>query len=95
MAAPSENPTDKSAAASEAKPEQATQQKPTAALEEDDEFEDFPVEGMFRYPDLELSALPATNPSFHGVHPPPPLPIPVSQCSTLPLSPHLMSSIPL
>ena len=33
--------------ASESKPEQQTaQQKPAAALEEDDEFEDFPVDGM-------------------------------------------------
>lgn len=26
------------------------EQKPTAALEEDDEFEDFPAEGMDRHP---------------------------------------------
>jgi hypothetical protein len=26
------------------------QQKPAAALEEDDEFEDFPVEGLFMHP---------------------------------------------
>lgn len=45
MAAPSDKPADKSAATSEPKPEQATAQKSTAALEEDDEFEDFPVEG--------------------------------------------------
>lgn len=32
-------------ASNEAKPEE-TQQKSAAALEEDDEFEDFPVEGM-------------------------------------------------
>ncbi|KAI1367913.1 DSS1/SEM1 family-domain-containing protein [Xylaria arbuscula] len=44
MAAPSDKPADKSAATSETKPEQATAQKSTAALEEDDEFEDFPVE---------------------------------------------------
>ncbi|KAI1825985.1 DSS1/SEM1 family-domain-containing protein [Xylaria intraflava] len=43
MAAPTEKPVDKSTAATEAKPEQ-TQPKSTAALEEDDEFEDFPVE---------------------------------------------------
>ena len=35
---------DKPAPSSEAKPEE-TQQKSAAALEEDDEFEDFPVEG--------------------------------------------------
>ncbi|KAK5635325.1 hypothetical protein RRF57_011037 [Xylaria bambusicola] len=46
MAAPSDKPADKSAATSDAKPEQPTAQKSTAALEEDDEFEDFPVEGM-------------------------------------------------
>ncbi|KAI1304812.1 DSS1/SEM1 family-domain-containing protein [Xylaria venustula] len=45
MAAPTDKPADKSAATSEAKPEQPTPQKSTAALEEDDEFEDFPVEG--------------------------------------------------
>ncbi|KAH8165640.1 hypothetical protein CIB48_g2599 [Xylaria polymorpha] len=44
MAAPTDKPADKSATASEAKPEQPTQQKLAAALEEDDEFEDFPVE---------------------------------------------------
>ncbi|KAF2964065.1 hypothetical protein GQX73_g9514 [Xylaria multiplex] len=42
MVAPTEKPSDKSTT-SEAKPE-PTQQKSTAALEEDDEFEDFPVE---------------------------------------------------
>lgn len=45
MAATTDKPADKPAAASEAKPEQPTQQKSAAALEEDDEFEDFPVEG--------------------------------------------------
>ncbi|KAI0802165.1 DSS1/SEM1 family-domain-containing protein [Xylaria sp. FL0064] len=44
MAASTDKPADKSAATSEAKPEQPTAQKTTAALEEDDEFEDFPVE---------------------------------------------------
>lgn len=33
-------------ATSEKQPEQATQQKTAAALEEDDEFEDFPVDGL-------------------------------------------------
>lgn len=50
MAAPTDKPADKSATASEAKPEQPTQQKLAAALEEDDEFEDFPVEGLFAIP---------------------------------------------
>lgn len=36
---------DEKAASSEPKPEQ-TQQKSAATLEEDDEFEDFPVDGM-------------------------------------------------
>lgn len=37
--------------AAETKPEQqTTQQKPAAALEEDDEFEDFPVDGSFPSP---------------------------------------------
>lgn len=36
---------DKPTPSNEAKPEE-TQQKSAAALEEDDEFEDFPVEGM-------------------------------------------------
>jgi hypothetical protein len=48
MAAPTNKPADKSTVASEAKPEQQTQAKSTAALEEDDEFEDFPVEGALR-----------------------------------------------
>jgi hypothetical protein len=47
MAAPTDKPSDKSATAAEAKPEQQTQQKSAGALEEDDEFEDFPVEGAF------------------------------------------------
>ncbi|KAI0159782.1 DSS1/SEM1 family-domain-containing protein [Xylariaceae sp. FL1272] len=44
MAATTNKPADKSTSASDAKPEQQTQQKSAAALEEDDEFEDFPVE---------------------------------------------------
>ncbi|KAI1320862.1 DSS1/SEM1 family-domain-containing protein [Xylariaceae sp. FL0255] len=45
MAAPAEKPTDKSTTPTDAKTEkQPTQQKSAAALEEDDEFEDFPVE---------------------------------------------------
>ncbi|KAI2626248.1 DSS1/SEM1 family-domain-containing protein [Xylaria nigripes] len=43
MAAPTEKPADKPSTPTEAKPEQ-TQQKSATALEEDDEFEDFPVE---------------------------------------------------
>lgn len=48
---------------SESKPEAAEQQKsgPAAALEEDDEFEDFPVDGIHLLPFL-LSFLQAT---FH------------------------------
>ncbi|KAI1334890.1 DSS1/SEM1 family-domain-containing protein [Xylariaceae sp. FL0016] len=42
MAAPTNDPTSKAAAPSETKPQQP--QKSPAALEEDDEFEDFPVE---------------------------------------------------
>ncbi|KAI1111846.1 DSS1/SEM1 family-domain-containing protein [Nemania sp. NC0429] len=44
MAAPTDKPADKATAASDAKPEQPAQPKSAAALEEDDEFEDFPVE---------------------------------------------------
>ncbi|KAI0006336.1 DSS1/SEM1 family-domain-containing protein [Xylariaceae sp. FL0662B] len=46
MAAPTSKPSgDKPAASTESKPEQPqTQQKSATALEEDDEFEDFPVE---------------------------------------------------
>lgn len=40
---------DKPAPSNEAKPEEA-QQKSAAALEEDDEFEDFPVEGTRQLP---------------------------------------------
>jgi len=39
---------DKAPAAGENKPETVAEQKPTAALEEDDEFEDFPVDGALR-----------------------------------------------
>ncbi|KAI1075547.1 DSS1/SEM1 family-domain-containing protein [Whalleya microplaca] len=45
MAAPTNKPSDKPATTAESKPEQTqTQQKSATALEEDDEFEDFPVE---------------------------------------------------
>lgn len=57
MAAPTDKPADKAATASDAKPEQPTQQKSAAALEEDDEFEDFPVEGMFAVPASASSSL--------------------------------------
>lgn len=50
MAAPTDKPADKAAVTADAKPEQPTQQKSAAALEEDDEFEDFPVEGVFDVP---------------------------------------------
>jgi 26 proteasome complex subunit DSS1 len=41
----STKPADKATSASDNKPEDKQAQKSTAALEEDDEFEDFPVEG--------------------------------------------------
>lgn len=46
---------DKPTASNEAKPEEA-QQKSAAALEEDDEFEDFPVEGMRQTPLLDCAS---------------------------------------
>lgn len=47
MAAPTNKQSGDKPAAEAAKPEQPQQQKSAAALEEDDEFEDFPVEGAF------------------------------------------------
>ncbi len=47
----------KAAKADEKAPEpskELQQQKPTAALEEDDEFEDFPVEGVLDSPPVNL-----------------------------------------
>jgi len=46
MASSAASKSDKAPAAADAKQEQpAVEQKPAAALEEDDEFEDFPVDG--------------------------------------------------
>lgn len=56
MAAPSNKSGDKPATEASKEQPQA-QQKPATALEEDDEFEDFPVEGaLFLYP-LPLALL--------------------------------------
>ncbi|KAI0204919.1 DSS1/SEM1 family-domain-containing protein [Astrocystis sublimbata] len=63
MAAPTDKPADKAATASETKPEQAAQPKPAAALEEDDEFEDFPVED---WPAEETESAAQTTASGNG-----------------------------
>lgn len=47
MASSSASQKDEKAPAADTKTEQPTEQKPAAALEEDDEFEDFPVDGVW------------------------------------------------
>ena len=50
-------PAPKPAASSDKSPRPSKDGKPAAALEEDDEFEDFPVEGMPIFPNIVLKVL--------------------------------------